>query len=178
MMLTYLHMIINIFIILTISAVPFEPKMRELYIDTLELNHLYDEDGDINSDQFILWKRFAQSDDAYPYYSMMLSWRGINWETKAKYKQMGKRYCPPFVYKIPIGKNSIVIPFNNYNVHDVLVRIRFKAFIETHTQYDPEQEAKNKLDYLFDELHFSYHLKEFFDVPLNDYEKGLKGILP
>ena len=177
-MLTYLHMIISLLAILAISAVPFEPKIRELRIDTLELNHLYDEDADINYDQLILWKRFAQSDDVYPYYSMMLDWRGINWEKRVNAKQIGKRYCPPFVYKIPIGKNSVVIPFNSYNVDNVLVRIRFKSFVETHTQHDPEREAKNKLDCLFEELHFSYHLKEFFNIPLNDYEKERRGILP
>lgn len=134
-----------IFLCLIISQ-PFNIPAKTIEIDELELNHLYDDEGDIVFDQFIYWNYYHEY--KYPIYSYIIKWREIDGIKKWNFKQQNKRYCPDFTFKIPIKKDahSVILPYEYHGVKTP-IQIIFKSFKETHTQYDPEREVRNMLDY-------------------------------
>lgn len=123
--------------------------------DRIEVNHVYDERGNVRLDQIIYWDFDEQVGDW-----KVVTWRNItgarrelSQDERTKISQSQESWMPvnnPWIGSpmIPVRNGSwYVATWNDkqYSTEFVLAKARTKCFIVTHTQYD--REIKNREKY-------------------------------
>lgn len=105
-------------LLLVLGTVPFYGPV-ETTVDSIEVNHFFDENGKPIFSQIILWEHSEQ-------WVTLIAWRLLK--------------CSRMV---PVRRGE----FYEVLWHDgvILRRVRSRAWFETWTQYDPELLARNKM---------------------------------
>lgn len=120
---------------------------KQLDIDKLELNHIYEESGNFQSDQLIFWKIYE--DEFVPIMFLSLTHaRDNDWNVRAAVNAQGFAYVPKFNWPYEFDKrpnSSITLPIHHLG-YTIPVKINYKIFAETHTDFDNEIDGKNYLE--------------------------------
>ena len=102
--------------LLVVSFLPTNPAVAEDRCDVIEVNHYYDNQGDLVFTQLIFW-RFDESESEY----RVIAWRML------KSKQQNPLR--------DVTRGCVTTIFDD---EGVLRRVRAESVRETRTQYDPE----------------------------------------
>ena len=120
---------------------------KQLDVEVLELNHIYDSDWNYLIDQLVFWKIYE--DEHVPVMFISLgNARNNDWNARQAANAQGLAYVPKFNWPYEIKKNqhsSVVISIDHAGTK-IPVRINYKIFRETHSNFDTELQGKYYLE--------------------------------
>lgn len=136
-------------ILLLLSIVPPNDIAgnKQLDIDKLELNHMHDSDWNYQLDQLIFWKIYE--DEFIPImYLSLLNTRNTDWNVRAAMNAQGLAYVPKFNWPYEIDKrpNSSITVAVECIGHTIPLRVNYKIFVETFSNFDTEVYGKTILE--------------------------------
>ena len=120
---------------------------KQIDVEVLELNHIYDSDWNYLIDQLVFWKFYE--DEYVPVMFISLgNARNNDWNARQAANAQGLAYVPKFNWPYEIKNNPhsyVVISIDNIGTK-IPVRINYKIFRETHSNFDTELQGKYYLE--------------------------------
>lgn len=141
-------------ILILLSVIPANDIAgnKQLDVDRLELNHMHDSDWNYQTDQLIFWKIYE--DEFIPImYITLTDARENDWNVRAAMNAQGLAYIPKFNWPYEINKrpNSSIVVAVEHIGFKIPVKINYKVFTETFSNFDTEVYGKNYLEYQYKE---------------------------